>query len=97
VIIVEHLTSQLREEYDTLLFAIIFAQKGILTPQIITATDIVRALQDSHSILPPDLSLPTTARVAYEHVLLKVVDLDAFLNDNVLGYVLRTLLALLYF
>jgi hypothetical protein len=31
--IIVHLIGQLKEVYDTLLFAIIFAQKGILLPQ----------------------------------------------------------------
>jgi hypothetical protein len=65
MIIIEHLVGQLKEGYGTLLFAITFAQKGILSPQIITPRDIIRAFQNSHSILPRDLSLPTTARVAY--------------------------------
>jgi hypothetical protein len=41
MIIIEHLIGQMMEEYDTLLFAIIFAQKGILSPQIITPGDII--------------------------------------------------------
>ncbi|PNF43974.1 hypothetical protein B7P43_G00917 [Cryptotermes secundus] len=89
MIIIEHLIGQLKEGYDTLLFAIIFAQKGILSPQIITPGDIIRAFQDSHSILPRDLSLPNTARVAYEHVLMNIIDIDVFLNNNLLGYVLK--------
>jgi trehalose-6-phosphate synthase len=35
-IIIDHLIGQLKEGYDTLLFAIIFAQKGIISTQIIT-------------------------------------------------------------
>jgi hypothetical protein len=88
MIIIEHLIGQLKEEYDTL-FAIIFAQNGILSPQIITPGDIIRAFQKSHSIIPHDFSLPTTARVAYEHVLMKTIDIEVFVNDNVLGYVLK--------
>jgi hypothetical protein len=53
MIIIEHLVGQL--------LAISFAQKGILSLQIITHRDIIRAFQNSHSILPRDLSLPTTA------------------------------------
>jgi hypothetical protein len=89
MIIVEHLVSQLREEYDIILSAITFAQKGILFPQIITPEDIIEAFQQSQSILPTDLSLPSTARVAYKHVLMDIVDIDVFLNDNILGHILR--------
>jgi hypothetical protein len=39
MIIIEHLIGQLKEGHDTLLFAIIFAQEGILSPQIITPGD----------------------------------------------------------
>jgi hypothetical protein len=89
MIIVEHSVSQLWEEYGMILSAITFAQKGILLLQIITPEDIIEAFQKSQSILPTDLSLPSTARVAYKHVLMGIVDIDVFLNDNILGYILR--------
>jgi hypothetical protein len=89
MIIIEHLISKLREDYDIILSAIIFAQKGILLPQIITSEDIIEAFQKSHLILPHDLSLRSTARVAYESVLINITDIDVFLNDNILGYILR--------
>jgi hypothetical protein len=47
MIIIEYLIGQLKEENDTLLFAIIFAQKGILSPKIINPRDIIRAFQNS--------------------------------------------------
>jgi hypothetical protein len=43
--IIEYLIGQLKEEYDTLLFKIIFVHKGILLPQIITHWDIIRAFR----------------------------------------------------
>jgi hypothetical protein len=89
MIIIEHVISQLKENYDIILSAIIFAQKGILSPQIITPEDIIEVFQKSHSILPPDLSLPSTARVAYDHGLMDFIDINVFINDNVLGYILR--------
>jgi hypothetical protein len=89
MIIAEHLVSQLRKEYDIILSAITFAQKGILLPQIVTPEDITEAFQLSQSTLPTGLSLPSTARVAYKHVLMDIVDIDVFLNDNILGYILR--------
>jgi hypothetical protein len=90
MIIIEHLIGQLKEGYDIILrvFAIIFAQEGIFSPQIITPGNVIRAFQDSLSIPPRDLSLPTTARVAYEHILIQIID-NVFLNDNVLVYVLK--------
>jgi hypothetical protein len=60
MIIVEHVVSQLREEYDIILSAINFAQKGILFPQIITPEDIIETFQQSQSILPTALSSPST-------------------------------------
>jgi hypothetical protein len=90
LIITEHLIDQLKKVFDTSLIAIIFAKKEISSPQIITLGDIIRAFQNSRSILPRDLSLTITARVAYEHVLMKIIDIYVFLNDNVLGCVLKT-------
>ena len=45
----------------------------------------MQAFRESQSILPPELTLPFRAWVAYEHLLTKIVDIDAFLNDNILG------------
>jgi hypothetical protein len=83
MIIVENLVSQLREEYDLTLSAMNFAQKGILLLQIITSEGIIAAFQKFQLILPPDLSLPSTARVAYKHVLMDIVDIYMFLSDNI--------------
>jgi hypothetical protein len=66
MIIIEHLIGRLKEGYATLLFAITLAQKGILSPQIITPGGIINAFQNSHSIFKRYLCLPTTARVVYE-------------------------------
>jgi stress response protein YsnF len=77
MIIFEHLVRQLRKEYD-IFSAITFAQKGILLPQIIIPEDVIEAFQQSQPILPTDLSLPSTARVAYKHVLMDIVDIDVF-------------------
>jgi hypothetical protein len=74
-----------------ILSAIIFTQKGILLPQIITSEDIIQAFQNSHSILSSDLALPSTVRVAYEHVLMNIIDIDVCVMNSTLGYVLRTL------
>jgi hypothetical protein len=46
MIIIEHLIGQLKEGYDTLLFAITIAQKGILAPRIITPGDIIKILSE---------------------------------------------------
>jgi hypothetical protein len=89
LIITEHLIGQPKKNFDISLAAIIFAKKEIPSPQITTLGDIIRAFQNSHSILPRDLSLTIIARVAYEHVLMKIIDIDVFLNDNVLGNVLK--------
>ena len=68
----------------------------ILSAKIMTETDFItvnkntEALQNSHSVLPHDLSLRSTARVAYEHALKNVIDIDVFVNDHVLGYILRS-------
>ena len=40
----------------------------------------MRALHNSHSSFPPDLSLRSTAKVAYEHLLMNIIDTDVFLR-----------------
>jgi len=67
----------------------------ILSAIILTETDFItvnnntETLQNSHSIIPHDLSLLSNARVAYKHALMNVINIDVFVNDHVLGYVLR--------
>jgi hypothetical protein len=89
MVVTENLMSQLREDCEIILSAIIFAQKGTLLPQVITRENIIQAFQKSHSVFPADLSLPTTASVACEYVLMVIIDTDVFLIDNILGYILR--------
>jgi hypothetical protein len=67
----------------------------ILSAIILTETDFItvnnntEALQNSHSILPRDLFLLSKARVVYEHALMYIININMFVNDHVLGYVLR--------
>jgi hypothetical protein len=60
----------------------------ILSTIILTETDFItvnnntETLKIFHSLLPK-------ARVAYKHALMNVINNDVFVNDHVLGYVLR--------
>jgi hypothetical protein len=72
MIIIEHLIGQLKEVYDTLLFAVVSAQRGILVPQIITPEDIIRAFRNSHSILPRDLVFVTALNNGYSCTMISV-------------------------
>ena len=47
-------------------------EKNILQ-QTITPEDIIQTFQNSHSILPTDLLVPSTTRAANEHVLINII------------------------
>lgn len=83
------LIRDVRQDYEMILDAIISAQKGILQPQIISPAKIIKLVKDGITDMPSDLSLPIPLSVAYGSVLLKLIDYDVFLHDNVLGYVIR--------
>jgi hypothetical protein len=71
----------------TILSAIILTETDFIT---VNNNTLIIALRNSHSILPHDLSLLSTVRVSYEHALMNVIDIDVFVNDYVLGYVLSS-------
>jgi hypothetical protein len=81
MIIVEQLIGLLKEH---VIYKYFCTERNIITP-IITPGDIIRDFQDSHPIVPRELSLPTSARVAYEHVLIKIIDIDVFLMTMFCG------------
>jgi hypothetical protein len=56
MMLIEHLLSPLEKDYD-IVFAILFAQRGMLSPQIIIARDIEWILRKIYSIFLSDLSL----------------------------------------
>jgi hypothetical protein len=56
--LIEHLLSQLKEDYG-IFSAILFAQRGMLSPQIITARDIEWIFRNFYSIFLSGLSLFT--------------------------------------
>jgi hypothetical protein len=62
VIVFYYLISPLKEHYDVILSAIVSAHREIILPQIITPEDVIQPFQLSHSILLPDLFLPSTDR-----------------------------------
>jgi hypothetical protein len=78
-----------RREYEILIEAIVNSQKGILQPHIITPAQILNQMKASQADLPSDLTLPIPVSAAYQNLVLRIFDIDAFLKDDYLVYVIR--------
>jgi hypothetical protein len=81
--------SECRREYETLIEAIINAQKGILQPHIITPTLIMNQMKLNQADFPSDLTLPIPLSAAYHNLVLRVIEVDVFVKGNYLVYVIR--------
>jgi len=85
----ERALDECRIEYDILIDAILNSQKGILQPHIITPAQIVKQLKASQADIPGDLTLPVPLSATHQNLIVNVVDLDVFIKDNFLIYVIR--------
>lgn len=88
-ILLNNLIKETRQDYEMILSAIMNAEKGILQPHIISPAKIIKLVKDGVADIPADLSLPIPLSVTYSSVMLKLIDYDVFLHNNVLGYVIR--------
>lgn len=88
-ILLNSLIKDTKQDYEMILSAVMNAQKGILQPHIISPAKIIKLVKDGIANIPSDLSLPFPLSVTYSSVLLKLMEYDVFLHNNVLGYVIR--------
>ena len=78
-----------RWDYEILIEAIINAQKGVIQPRIITPAQIVNQLKINQADIPSDLTLLIPLSAAYQHLVLRISEVDIFLKGNYFVYVIR--------
>ncbi|XP_068082253.1 uncharacterized protein [Anabrus simplex] len=86
----EDCMSQVKNQYEILLRAVINAQSGVIEPRIISPSGLVRSFQSSQSNFPKDVFLPVALSMANTDKILKVSDISIFISRNVLSYVIQT-------
>ena len=65
------------------------SQKVVLQPQIIIPAQIMKYMKCNQADMPPELSFPLPLSVAYQHLVLRIIDFDVFLKGNFLEYIIR--------
>jgi hypothetical protein len=85
----ERALNECRREYTILIDAILNSQKGIFQPHIITPAQIVKDMKLSHTDIPSELSLPIPLSATYQNLIVNIVDLDVFIRENFLVFVIR--------
>jgi hypothetical protein len=83
----ERSINECRRQYEILIDAIINSQKGVIQPHIITPAQIIRHLRASQADVPSDLSIPIPLSVAHHNLVLRIAEVDVFLRNNFLVYV----------
>ena len=68
--------------------AIVNSQKGILQPHILTSAQIMKQLKISQADIPSDLPLPFPLSATYQNLIVSMIDLDVFIKNNFLVYVI---------
>ena len=69
--------------------AILNSQKGILQLHLITAARIVKQMKASQADIPGELTLPIPLSATYPDLIVNIIELDVFIRDNFLVYVIR--------
>jgi hypothetical protein len=78
-----------RRHYEILIEAILNAQKGILQPHVISPMQIINRLIQIQTDIPSDLMLPFPLSATYHHYVNRLVDIDVFLKDKFLVYIVH--------
>ena len=65
------------------------SQKGILQPHFITPAQILNQPKASQADIPSELSLPIPLSATYQNLIVNIIDLDVFIKNNFLVYVIR--------
>jgi len=85
----ERALGECKKEYNIYIDAIINSQKGILQPHIITPAQIVKLMKASQADIPSELSLPIPLSATYQSLIVNMIDLDVFIRNKFLVYVIR--------
>ena len=85
----ERALDECRREYNILIDAILNSQKGILQPHLITQAQIVKQMKASQADIPSELTLPIPLSATYQNLIVNIIELDVFIRDNFLVYVIR--------
>ena len=78
----------LQRNLDMLIDSVIHAQKGVLQPQIISPAILMESLIKSAVAFPKDTTLPFPMSKDSTHLLLRLCELQAYIRNGVLGYVI---------
>jgi hypothetical protein len=78
----------LRRDLDLLIDSVIHAQKGILQPQVVSPIALMDALLKSAPSFPKDTTLPFPLSKSSTHLLLRLCELQVYVKDAMLGYVI---------
>jgi hypothetical protein len=73
---------------DLLIDSVIHAQKGVLQPQIASTVTLMEALIKSIPAFPKDTSLPIPMSKDSAPLLVRLCELQVYINNGILGFVI---------
>jgi hypothetical protein len=76
---IERAFTEVREEYDVILKAVLNAQKGIIQPHISSPARLIDILKTSQSGFSRDLNVPVPLSDANAYQLINILDIDVYL------------------
>jgi hypothetical protein len=78
-----------QRNFDLLIDSVVHAQKGMLQPQVISPTTLMESLMRSAQAFPKDTTLPFPLSKDSTHVLFRLCDLQVYIKNGILGYVIQ--------
>jgi hypothetical protein len=78
----------LQRNLDLLIDSVVNAQKGVLQPQVISPATVMETLIKGVSAFPKDTTPPFPLSKDSAHVLFRLCDLQVYIKDGILGYVI---------
>jgi hypothetical protein len=85
---VNNAMNKLKQRLDLLIDSLVNAQKGVLQPQIISPIVLMETLIRSVSAFPKEMTLPFSLSKDSAHLLIRLCELQVYIKDSSLGYVI---------
>jgi hypothetical protein len=77
----------IQRNMDFFIDSVVYAQKGMLLPQINSPTTLMESLMRSAPAFPKDTTLPFPLSKDSTHLLFRLCELQIYIKNGILGYV----------
>lgn len=82
------LTTELDEEFDNVINAILFSKKNVLHPSIINPINLINEINKHIHLIPKGLTIPIDNSIEYSHIMNEILELKVYYKNGKIIFIL---------